>query len=74
LSQISVTDTTHVTYVTHNAILFILLINKMLSKEDRVLIEVVIVQKGYVAKRIMKLNFQEETGRLLPVRIFKILN
>ena len=46
----------------------------MLSKEDRVLIEVVTVEKGYVAKRIMKLNFQEETGRLLPVRIFKILN
>jgi len=49
LSQISVTDmtcllrTTHATYVTHDVIL---LINKMLSKEDRVL-------KGYGAKRIM---------------------
>ena len=31
----------------------ILLINKMLSKEDRVLIEVLRVEKGYGAKRIM---------------------
>ena len=38
--------TTHVTYV-------ILLINKMLSKEDRVLIKVLRVEKGFGAKRIM---------------------
>ena len=68
LSQISVTDRTcllHVTYVTRDVVL---LMNKMLSKEDKVLIKVPGVEKGYAAKRIMTefLNFQEETGRLLP--------
>ena len=41
---------THVTCVTHDVIL---LINKMLSKEDRVLIKVLRVEKEYGAKRIM---------------------
>jgi len=36
--------TTHVTNVTHDVILSI---NKMLSKEDRVLIKVLRVDKGY---------------------------
>ena len=42
--------TTHVTYVTHDVIL---LINKMLSKEDRALIKVLRVENGYGAKRII---------------------
>ena len=42
--------TTHITYITHGVIL---LINKMLSKEDRVLIKVLRDEKGYGAKRIM---------------------
>jgi len=40
----------HVTYVMHHVIS---LINKMLSKEDRVLIKVLRVENGYGAKRIM---------------------
>jgi len=40
----------HVTYVMHH---IISLINKMLSKEDRVLIKVLRVEDGYGAKRIM---------------------
>jgi len=36
----------------------------MLSKEDRVLIKVLKVEKGYDTKR--KMNFQEETSLLLP--------
>ena len=46
---------THVTYVTHDVILhdIILLINKVLSKEDRVLIKVLRVGKGYSANKIM---------------------
>jgi len=42
--------TTHVTYVTHDVIL---LINKMLSKEDRALIKVLRVENRYGAKRII---------------------
>ena len=41
--------TTYVTYVTYDVIL---LINKMLWKEDRVLIKVLRVENGYGAKRI----------------------
>ena len=49
----------------------ILLISKMLSKEDGVLIDVLRVEKGYGVKS--RLNFQEETDRLLPlVRLFKL--
>ena len=53
LSQISVTDmtcllcTTHVTYVTHDVMLSI---NKMLSKEDKVLIKVLRVKRDMVLK------------------------
>jgi len=39
--------TTHVTYVTHDVILSI---NKMLSKEDRVLVEVLRVKRDMVLK------------------------
>ena len=59
--QIVVTDfsyrhdslTTHVTYVTHDVISHdaILLINEMLSKEDRVLIKVLTVEKRYGANK-----------------------
>jgi len=46
---------THVTYFTHDVILhdIILLINKVLSKEDPVLIKVLRVGKGYSANKIM---------------------
>ena len=53
LSQISVTDmtcllcTTHATYVTY---VVMLSINKMLSKEDRVLIKVLRVKRDMVLK------------------------
>jgi len=66
--QISVTDmtcllrTTHVTHVRHGVIL---LINKMLSKEDRVLIKVLRVEMKYGAKRIMT-KFLGKTAHLLP--------
>lgn len=42
--------TMHVTYVTRDVIL---LIDQMFSKEDRVLIKVIRVEKGYGAWRIM---------------------
>ena len=53
--QIVVTDFSYrhdllTTHVTHDVIL---LINRMLSKEDRVLIEVLRVEKEYGAKRVM---------------------
>ena len=47
------TLTTHVTYVTNDVISHdaILLINEMLSKEDRVLIKVLTVEKRYGANK-----------------------
>jgi len=51
-------------HVTHDVIL---LINKMLSKEDRVLIKVLRVEKGHGAKRIIT-EFPEETSLRLTTR------
>ena len=65
--------TTHVTYVTHDVIFFI---NKMLSKEDRVLTKVVRVEKGYGAKRIITefpgRNWSLASGQKLAAAVFVI--